>query len=364
MPLFITRNDITKMKVDAIVNAANSSLLGGGGVDGAIHRAAGPELLDECKTLHGCKPGEAKVTKAYRLDAKYIIHTVGPIYMGGNENEANILASCYLNCLELAKKLECNSIAFPQISTGVYGYPKEEAFRISKLAIDYFLTKNEMDVYIVIYGSSSIDVSNRLEKDIQYYLDHRLIDDNKKVIAYCCQKELDVLDKEDDTCCSIIESNCLIKEPLLKVDDKNVQTKKNYKRRNIQSFDYLCCVPPFEPKPNDGFAMTLIDMINEKGLTDVEAYKRSNINRKLFSKINNNINYKPTKNTILSFCIGLGLNLEQSNKLLASAGFILSNSLVKDLIITYFIENKIYDIYQVNEVLFKYDQELLGQKCD
>lgn len=167
MPIQIVRNDITKMQVDAIVNAANSSLLGGGGVDGCIHRAAGPELLAECKTLGGCETGSAKLTGAGKLPCQYVIHAVGPRWQDGQHGEQEKLISCYRTSLALAKEKGCKTIAFPLISSGIYGYPKEQAMRVAVDTIRSFLTEHDdMTVYIVIFDQKAYTISEKLFADL------------------------------------------------------------------------------------------------------------------------------------------------------------------------------------------------------
>ncbi|MBO5001685.1 MAG: O-acetyl-ADP-ribose deacetylase, partial [Prevotella sp.] len=178
MPLQIVRNDITKMKVDAIVNAANSSLLGGGGVDGCIHRAAGPELLAECKTLGGCETGSAKITGAGKLPCKYVIHAVGPRWLGGKRGERDQLISCYRTSLALAKDKKCETVAFPLISSGIYGYPKDQALRIAIDTISEFLLENDMTVYIVIFDKKTYQISEKLFSDIAEYIDDNYVDEH------------------------------------------------------------------------------------------------------------------------------------------------------------------------------------------
>lgn len=328
MPLTIIKEDITRLTVDAIVNAANPQLNGGGGVDGAIHRVAGPELLAECRTLGGCKRGMAKITGAYRLPCKYVIHTVGPVWQGGLLNEKNLLISCYQESLMLAKAHGCQSIAFPLISAGAYGYPKDQALQVAMDTICQFLSHEEMNVTLAIYDKSSFQISQELLSHITAY----------------------------------INQNCTAQHP-----DKS--------NRNVrQGFSRPCAVSveagPAAARPanlrkalsqlDESFSQMLLRKIDQLGMTDVQCYKKANIDRKLFSKIRSDIHYKPKKTTAIAFAIALELDLKETRELLMKAGFALSRSNQFDIIIEYFIRSGNYNIFEINEALFAFDQALLG----
>ena len=330
MPLQIVRNDITKMKVDAIVNAANSSLLGGGGVDGAIHAAAGPKLLQECRTLDGCETGNAKITGAYHLPCKYVIHAVGPVWQGGQFHEKELLESCYRTSLELAKIHKCESIAFPLISSGIYGYPKDQALKVAMDVIRDFLFENEMQVYLVIFDKAAYQISEKLFADIEEYIDDNYVDVHTDYRRESMRMNMPMRPlMQYDVC----ESKCLMLEEDL--DSKLKQI-------------------------DESFAEMLLRKIDERGMTDAECYKKANIDRKLFSKIRSNPQYKPSKPTAIAFAIALELSLEDTEDMLRKAGFALSNSNKFDIIIEYFISRGNYNIYEINEALFAFDQSLLG----
>lgn len=330
MPLQIVRNDITKMKVDAIVNAANSSLLGGGGVDGAIHAAAGIELLEECRALGGCETGNAKITGAYQLPCKYVIHAVGPVWQGGQHHEKKLLESCYRTSLEIAKAHQCESIAFPLISSGIYGYPKDQALKVAMDVIREFLFENEMQVYLVIFDKAAYQISGKLFADIAEYIDDNYVDEHTDYRRENMRRNTPMQPIMQYSCC---ESKCLMSE-----DDLDTMLGQM----------------------DESFAEMLLRKIDERGMTDAECYKKANIDRKLFSKIRSNMLYKPSKPTAIAFAIALELNLDEAEDMLRKAGFALSNSNKFDVIIQYFISHGNYNIYEINEALFAFDQSLLG----
>lgn len=335
MPLHIVRNDITTMKVDAIVNAADESLLGGGGVDGAIHRAAGPELLKECRTLGGCKTGQAKITKGYCLPARYVIHTVGPIWRDGSHGERELLVSAYRSSLELALAHKCETVAFPLISSGAYGCPKDQALKAAVDTIGDFLLAHDMTVYLVIFDRAAYTISKKLFADIAAYID-----------------------------------DCYVAEH---ADSQEEQ------RRRARTFRAASAAPRSEelwvPAPcgaapgsldealgrlDESFSQMLLRKIDEAGMTDAQCYKRANIDRKLFSKIRSDVHYKPSKPTAMAFAIALELPLEEAREMLRKAGFAFSHASKFDIIVEYFIAHQNYDIFEINEALFAFDQNLLG----
>ena len=348
MPFEMVRNDITKMKVDAIVNAANRSLLGGGGVDGAIHHAAGPELLAECRTLGGCETGEAKITKGYRLPAKYVIHTVGPIWHGGKHHEKELLTSCYRNSLQLAIDHGCETVAFPMISAGAYGYPKEQALSVAVDTITRFLFDHDLMVYLVVFGHTEFLTGKKLFRDVKEYIDDRYASTHVKKNV---EHSREALWREDEVSALMLDME-LSESMQAPMDSYGAPAAAPLPSRS--EWDRML------QKTDEGFSEALLRLIDEKGMTDTECYKRANVDRKLFSKIRSNPAYKPKKPTVFAFAVALRLTLPETERLLERAGFALSHSSKFDMVLEYFIKTRHYDIYEINEVLFEFDMPLLG----
>lgn len=380
MPLRIVRNDITKMDCDAIVNAAKPTLLGGGGVDGAIHRAAGLGLLDACRRLGGCRTGEAKLTRGYDLPCKYVIHTVGPVWRGGTENEEQLLRSCYRASLKLAEEYGCESVAFPLISTGAHGFPKHMAFRIAMDSVTDFLLHSEMTVYLVVFGRESLDIGQKLFADIQEYIDDNYAESHTDFLRWRRQDEsvpFTEADAEEVKCPDTVPYTSEYELPPIAMPWKKGEERpglpcqaneapeakpKDLGKPRGRTF----ALPGFSKRDiekielDESFQQMLLRKIDESGMTDAECYKKSNIDRKLFSKIRKDVHYRPSKPTAIAFAIALELDLDETNELLKKAGFALSHSFKFDIIIEYFICHGIYNIYEINEALFAFDQSLLG----
>ncbi len=330
MPLLIVRNDITKMKVDAIVNATNPMLKMGGGVSGAIFTVAGRRLLqDACDAIGHCAQGEAVITPGFDLPAKYVIHTVGPVWHGGVAGESEQLADCYTHSLELAKKHGCESIAFPLVSSGTYRYPKQEALNIAISAISQFLFENDMTVYLVVYDAKAFMLSKQLFSSIEKFIDDNYVEEQALLYRRTSAR---YQSKEDERI--EILSNLTVGSSARSLDD-------------------------IISEQDESFSESLFRLIDQRKLKDSDVYKKANIDRRLFSKIRNS-DYHPSKNTCMALAIALELNLDQMKDLLAKAGYTLSKSQKADLIIEFHVINKKYDILQINEALFTFKQPILG----
>ena len=438
MPFSIIQNDITKMQVDAVVNAANTQLLMGGGVCGAIFYAAGAgELQAACDKLAPIHTGDAVITDGFDLPAKYIIHTAGPVYHDGSFGEEDLLRLCYLNSLEVAKAKGCESIAFPLISGGIYGYPKNEALSVAIDAIVGWLADNEMDVSLVMFDKSAFIISQELLGGVQSFIDENFVDtrclqrrsqpDDKRIstdqvkpfdarhIPADRDEQLDARrvpadrDEQFDARRTKFEQSKRlgvahpaidqskrpgierpgierpgierpgIERPSIErtVFDRSRQSKLDELTDtpeaaiSTQSIAYDAAFPAVgmineskldyaSMQLDEPFAATLMRIIDLKGRSDVDVYKRANLDRKLFSKIRAGKGYMPSKKTVVALAVALELSLAEARDLLARAGFALSRSVMFDVIVEYFITRNRYDIYEINNVLFEYDQPLLG----
>lgn len=338
MPLTIVRQDITKMNVDAIVNAANTGLQMGGGVCGAIFRAAGErELQAVCDQLAPIKTGEAAITLGFGLPARYVIHAAGPVYSFLRKRQCReLLRSAYIESLKLAEQNGCESIAFPLISSGIYGYPKDEALEVARSAIEDFLRDHDMEVYLAVFDKSSFQISKALLGDVESYIDQHYVDTH-----WATRRQL--LNVEEDALRQAVKPN--LSDPEFSMAPMAMPA---------QGLDDLM------ENLDEPFSDTLLKLIDKKGKTDVEVYKKANMDRKLFSKIRTGKGYTPKKPTILALAIALELTLPETDDLLERAGYALSHASKFDVIVEYFIVNGKYDIFEINEVLFAYDQPLLG----
>ncbi|MDO5424080.1 MAG: macro domain-containing protein [Eubacteriales bacterium] len=338
MPFKIIRQDITKMNVDAIVNAANTALQMGGGVCGAIFRAAGVEQMQAaCAKAAPIQTGEAAITPGFALPAKFVIHAAGPVFTPLKRRQCReLLRSAYLESLKLAEENGCKSIAFPLISSGIYGYPKDEALEAARFAIEEYLADHEIEVYLVVYDKAAFILSSALLGDVETYIDEHYAETHR----YDRRRLLDV---EKTALQEAVESNPRAPLP--------TAAKTPMTQRGLDDL---------MENLEEPFSDTLLKFIDKKGKTDVEVYKKANIDRKLFSKIRTGKGYTPKKTTILALAVALELTLDETDELLGRAGYALSHARKFDVIVEFFLVNGKYNIYEINEVLFQYDQPLLG----
>jgi len=342
MPFEIVRNDITNMRVDAIVNTANPRPVIGLGTDSMIHEKAGPNLLKARQKIGSIDMGCAAVTPGFGLHARYVIHTVGPVWDGGGYGEEQLLRNCYDNSLKLALKKGCKSVAFPLISTGNYGFPKDRALQIAISAFSTFLMEHEMLIYLVVFDRASFKLSEKLFQSVASYIDQHYVD-NCEIAVYGApaekrrssrrRRDMDVCESavlhECSPCGSMAAPKAMSLEDMLKQADA-------------------------------GFTETLLKLIDKTGKKDSAIYKKANISKQHFSKIRNNPNYKPTKSTAIALALALELDLEATKDLIGRAGYALTNSSKFDLIIRYFIEQGNYNVVEINIALYEFDQSILG----
>lgn len=431
MPFEIVRNDITNMRVDAIVNTANPRPVIGSGVDAAVHAKAGPLMLAARKVIGTMNTGEACVTPGFKLPCKHVIHTVGPVWYDGGHGEAYLLRQCYDHSLRLALRHRCKSVAFPLISSGNYGFPKKLALDVAVESIREFLKDHEMHVYLVVFSKESLKLSGRLVDQVRSFIDDAYVQEREKAeYSFSVSQDFDYVREkldlpaerftEPETFPCAIESEPLPLEWELQDEDLDDSVMSNGEETfeedddealfdrepgtwkcskcattNSGNFCYRCGSPNNIPRPRPvgsniplpsvaklkksaitpfntgelcilvkkvdaGFSETLLKLIDESGEKDSVIYKRANVDRKLFSKIRNNPQYKPSKATALAFAIALELNLEETCDFIGRAGYALSRSNKFDIIIEYFITHGRYDIYEINMMLFEFDQSLLG----
>ena len=361
MPFSIVRNNIADMHTDAIVNTANPRAVIGAGADTAIHDKAGPKLLEARKKIGDIPRGGAAITPAFGLSAKYVIHTVGPIWRGGTRGEAEVLRSCYAKSLALADVYDCKSIAFPLISAGNYGFPKDLALQTAIGAISEFLMKSEMMVYLVVFDETSYQLSEKLFADVKSYIDENLVGEVREQEYRCetsrrydcfsmesrrfsLEEELtDFLWEEDDW---LVPS-----APAAPSVSSAQSARAEKKQRRLE--DILINL-------GESFPEALARMINQRGLKNSDVYNRANITRQHFSKILNKKGYQPSKEAVLALAIALQLNLDEAKDFLGKAGFALSRSSVQDVIVQYFIETANYDMFELEAVLYKFTEKTLA----
>ena len=343
MPFSIVRNDITNMTADAIVNTANPRPVIGTGTDSAIHEKAGPALLKARQTIGNIARGQAAITPAFGLDARFVIHTVGPYWEGGSQGEETLLRNCYDNSLALARAQGCSSIAFPLISTGNYGFPKDRALQIAIAAFSDFLLQHDMHIYLVVFDGDSFRLSEKLFQGVASYID-------ENYVAACAKAA-----EEDDY-------RWIRRRFGTQLQKQQPLWEERMPAPCAASIRELPCadLDGFLKQKDIGFVEALLDLIQKSGQKNATVYKRANMSKQHFSKLIHNPNSNPTKPTAIALAFALELDIAQTNDLIGRAGYTLTNSSVFDLIIQYYITHKNYNIVEINITLYEFDQILLG----
>ena len=343
MPFKIVRNDITKMNTEAIVNTANTHAAVGTGCDSAVYKAAGYEELLRYRgeQIGSAAEGDVFITPGFHLHAKYIIHAVSPRYIDGNQGEEEKLRSCYRKSLELAKTYRIHSIAFPLISTGGFGYPKEVGMRIAIDEIHAFLMENDMMIYLVVFDETSTALGGKLYPELEAYIDNHYVED-KSEQEYCYSRSAYMMDGARKGA-GIEPEECRILAPVPDEEDEDFSEECFYFEEEDES-----ALEERMQHISDTFSEYLLYLIGEKKMENAEVWKRAIVDKKVFSKMKNNPDYHPQKRTALCLCVGAKLNLDETRDLLARAGYALSPCDKTDIIFSYFIEHEIYDMIELD----------------
>lgn len=361
MPFEIVRNNIVNMQVDAIVNTANPKPVVGAGTDAAIHEAAGPKLMEERKKIGSISPGDAALTRACQLPAKYVIHVVGPVWTDGSRGEADILAACYRNALALALQKRCKSVAFPLISTGTYGFPKDLALQVAIREIGAFLLAHDMQVYLVVFNREAFQLSEKLFSSVQSFIDENYVAEQEEKERTYQNMPLasSAGEPRERDLAEFLHWNRVNEATQMPLPDEDFSLGAPQPKRSAAGVREESLEDMMEHL-DAGFSETLLQLIDRTGRKDSEIYKKANVDRKLFSKIRNNPGYRPSKTTAVAFAMALELDLDETQSLIGRAGYTLTHSSLFDIIVEYFIREKNYDINELNTVLFRYDQSLIG----
>ena len=353
MPFKIVRNDITKMNTEAIVNTANEQVAVGSGCDYAVYQAAGYDRLLEYRRekFGAVKEGEVFLTPGFDLPARYIIHAVSPLYTDGGQGEEGKLRSCYRKSLDLAKDKGIRSIAFPLISTGGFGYPKEEGMRIAVDEIHAFLLENEMMIYLVVFDDKATGLGAKLYPDLETYIDRNYIEEKRRE-----EYTSDLMGRESVARESQEKRRFQLRRPGKRREEaQHLQPMPTCGSMKEEMHDYDDMLANLEEKLEerfvhmaDSFSEYLLYLIDSKGLSNSDVWKNAIVDKKVFSKIKNNKDYHPKKRTALCLCVGARLNMDETRDLLARAGYALSPCDMTDIIFSYFIENEIYDMIELD----------------
>ena len=376
MPFSIVRDDISRVHADVLVNAANVRLAPGGGVCGALFSAAGfDEMRAACEAIGGCATGDAVATLAFNLPARWCVHAVGPIWRGGRAHEEELLHRCYRSAFARAVELGARSVAFPLISAGIYGFPVERALAIAREEVAAFLRHHdEVALTLVVFERAVVQMGNALVEQVQEYIDDEYVDSSSFMRRDMGELERELQWTEDASAPLSVEMAEPVALPeCLQEDDASIAAPRPFVAANIRMPGAAMPGAPSRAGAtldaeiaqlvstlDAPFSTTLLALIDARGMTDAEVYHRANISRQLFSKIRGNESYRPSKQTVVALAIALELDMSATQDLLARAGFTLSKSSKFDVIIEYFISQRNYNIYEINEALFAFDQSLLG----